>query len=50
MCTDPYLQVDETFRAKKRSAQASAHHLSKAQGGLFLCVDCVDCVCLFLEF
>ena len=27
------------FRAEKRSAQASAHPLSQAQGGLFLCVD-----------
>ena len=29
------------FRAEKRSAQASAHPLSQAQGGLFLCVDWV---------
>ena len=28
------------FRAEKRSAQASAHPLSQAQGGNFLCVDC----------
>ena len=35
------------FRAEKRSAQASAHPLSQAQGGNFLCV---DCVCLLLEF
>ena len=35
------------FRAEKRSAQASAHSLSQAQGGLFLCV---DCACLLLEF
>ena len=34
------------FRAEKRSAQASAHPLSQAQGGNFLCV----CVCLLLEF
>ena len=34
------------FRAEKRSAQASAHPLSQAQGGLFLCV---DWVCLLLE-
>ena len=34
------------FRAEKRSAQASAHPLSQAQGGNFLCV---DCVCLLLE-
>ena len=27
------------FRAEKRSAQASAHPLSQAQGGNFLCVD-----------
>ena len=40
-----------TFRAEKRSAQASAHPLSQAQGGLF-CVLTVsfDCVCLLLEF
>ena len=39
------------FRAEKRSAQASAHPLSQAQGGNFLCVVlCVDCVCLLLEF
>ena len=31
------------FRAEKRSAQASAHPLSQAQGGNFLCVLCVDC-------
>ena len=35
------------FRAEKRSAQASAHPLSQAQGGNFLCV---DCACLLLEF
>ena len=35
------------FRAEKRSAQASAHPLSQAQGGNSLCV---DCVCLLLEF
>ena len=37
-----------SFRAEKRSAQASAHHLSQAQGGLF-CVltEGVDCVCLW---
>ena len=35
------------FRAEKRSAQASAHTLSQAQGGNFLFV---DCVCLLLEF
>ena len=29
-----------TFRAEKRSAQASAHPLSQAQGGNFLCVQC----------
>ena len=28
------------FRAEKRSAQASAHPLSQAQGANFLCVDC----------
>ena len=39
------------FRAEKRSAQASAHPLPQAQGGLF-CVltDRVHCVCLLLEF
>ena len=35
------------FRAEKRSAQASVHPLSQAQGGNFLCV---DCACLLLEF
>ena len=34
------------FRAEKRSAQASAHPLSQAQGGLFCSVD----VCFLLEF
>ena len=35
-----------TFRAEKRSAQASAHPLSQAQGGLFCaCVGCVQ-LCL----
>ena len=29
----------EMFTAEKRSAQASAHPLSQAQGGNFLCVD-----------
>ena len=38
----PWLSL--TFRAEKRSAQAFAHPLSQAQGGL------VDCVCLLLEF
>ena len=37
------------FRAEKRSAQASAHPLSQAQGGLFCVLTCVDWVCL-LEF
>ena len=38
-----------TFRAEKRSAQASAHPLSQAQGGLFCVLKCVDCtVCLFV--
>ena len=32
-----------SFRAEKRSAQASAHPLSQAQGGLFC-----DCVCLLV--
>ena len=36
------------FRAEKRSAQASAHPLSQAQGGLF-CVFTMF-VCLLLEF
>ena len=35
----------EAFRAEKRSAQASAHPLSQAQGGNFLCV---HCACLLL--
>ena len=39
-----------TFRAEKRSAQASVHPLSQAQGGLFCVLKCVDCVCLLLEF
>ena len=39
----------QLFRAEKRSAQASAHRLSQAQGGNFLCVDCADCACLLLE-
>ena len=35
------------FRAEKRSAQASAHPLSQAHGGLFF--DCVrSTVCLFV--
>ena len=32
-------ESNQNFRAEKRSAQASAHPLSQAQGGLFLCVD-----------
>ena len=40
-----------TFRAEKRSAQASAHPLSQAQGGLFCVLTRgVDCVRLLLEF
>ena len=35
------LTPTHAFRAEKRSAQASAHPLSQAQGGLF-CVDCVE--------
>ena len=35
----------DSFRAEKRSAQASAHPLSQAQGGLF-CV--LTLVCLFV--
>ena len=38
-------QVHVGFRAEKRSAQASAHPLSQAQGGLF-CV--LTTVCLFV--
>ena len=38
-CITPWAVI--TFRAEKRSAQASAHPLSQAQGGLFLCVDWV---------
>ena len=34
------------FRAEKRSAQASAHLLSEAQGGLFCVLTVFDCVCL----
>ena len=34
------------FRAEKRSAQASAHLLSQAQGGLFCALTEFDCVCL----
>ena len=40
------------FRAEKRSAQASAHLLSQAQGGLFCVLTaCVDCVrlCVFVS-
>ena len=40
-------QPNRQFRAEKRSAQASAHSLSQAQGGNFLCV---VCACLLLEF
>ena len=32
------------FRAEKRPAQASAHPLSQAQGGLFCVLTCVDLV------
>ena len=43
-----YPCVGELFRAEKRSAQASAHPLSQAQGGLFC--DCVRVfVCLSLR-
>ena len=35
----PFSRADINFRAEKRSAQASAHPLSQAQGGLFC--DCV---------
>ena len=42
-------RMDLCFRAEKRSAQASAHPLSQAQGGLFCVLKCVDCtVCLFV--
>ena len=46
--------IGRSFRAEKRSAQASAHPLSQAQGGLFCvltaCVDCVrQFVCLSLR-
>ena len=37
------------FRAEKRSAQASAHLLSQAQGGLFCVLTVFDCVCLSLR-
>ena len=37
------------FRAEKRSAQASAHLLSQAQGGLFCVLTEFDCVCLSLR-
>ena len=33
-----------TFRAEKRSAQASAHPLSQAQGGLFCVLTVFDCL------
>ena len=36
------------FRAEKRSAQASAHPLSQAQGGLFCLLTAVDCVRQFV--
>ena len=35
--------------AEKRSAQASAHLLSQAQGGLFCVLTEFDCVCLSLR-
>ena len=38
----------QNFRAEKRSAQASAHPLLQAQGGLF-CVLTVQFVCLSLR-
>ena len=38
---------EQIFRAEKRSAQASAHPSSQAQGGNFLCV---VCACLLPEF
>ena len=41
------IRLSLLFRAEKRSAQASAHPLSQAQGGLFC--TCVDCVCLSLR-
>ena len=41
------LYLGPAFRAEKRSVQASAHPLWQAQGGNFLCV---DCVCLLLKF
>ena len=37
------------FRAEKRSAQASTHLLSQAQGGLFCVLTEFDCVCLSLR-
>ena len=46
------LNRGSTFRAEKRSAQASAHLLSQAQGGLFCVLTaCVDCVrlCVFVS-
>ena len=47
-------RIAVVFRAEKRSAQAFAHPLSQAQGGLFCvltaCVDCVrQFVCLSLR-
>ena len=39
-------KLAQNFRAEKRSAQASAHPLSQAQGGLF-CV--LATVCLFVS-
>ena len=41
------LYPTKTFRAEKRSAQASAHPLSQAQGGFF-CY-CVVFECLFVR-
>ena len=43
------LRVTRKFRAKKRSAQASAHPLSQAQGGLF-CVLTVFVCCWSAEW
>ena len=44
------LPITAQFRAEKRSAQASVHPLSQAQGGLFCVLTAFRCVCLLLEF
>ena len=43
-CWDPgILNLYQSFRAEKRSAQASVHPLSQAQGGLFCALTVFIC-------